>query len=181
MWNVYESTIQVRQRIPAGRTNELTVSIYMVIVPPQGQKLVLEELHEAHLRAGRMKALAHSFIWWPGMDAEIGQCVRIIFANHRIPCKVVTNNGSSFTSVEFRKFMCLKIALSIHQAAGCAVQMVQEWSETRSEEVVKFLIAYWITSQTTTGIAPAQLLVGRHLRSRLDCLFPNHTQRVEDK
>ncbi len=50
---------------------------------------------------------------------------------------------------------------------------------TIQERLSKFLFTYRITPQTTTGIAPAQLLMGRRPRSRLDTLFPDITQRVE--
>ena len=36
-------------------------------------------------------------------------------------------------------------------------------------------------AQTTTGVAPAELLMGRTLRSRLDLLRPDITRQVEDK
>ncbi len=38
-----------------------------VIVPRQGRETVLEELHQGHPGIARMKALARSFVWWPGM------------------------------------------------------------------------------------------------------------------
>ena len=42
-----------------------------VIIPPQGWKKVLEELHAAHPGISHMKSLAQSYMWWPNMDAEI--------------------------------------------------------------------------------------------------------------
>ena len=46
------------------------------MVPTQGQKAVLKELHETHLGASKMKAVAQSYIWWPKMDADIEEVAR---------------------------------------------------------------------------------------------------------
>ncbi|PFX27500.1 Uncharacterized protein K02A2.6 [Stylophora pistillata] len=46
-----------------------------VIIPPKYQAQLLE-LHEGHPGIVRMKALARSYIWWPGMDKEIEQTAK---------------------------------------------------------------------------------------------------------
>ena len=44
-----------------------------VIILPQGQPQVHEELHEAHTGISQMKMLAHSYVWWPKLDSDIEQ------------------------------------------------------------------------------------------------------------
>ena len=49
------------------------------------------------------------------------------------------------------------------------------------EELQKFLFAYRITPQTTTGKTPAELLMGRRLISALDLLRPNLDRQIREK
>ena len=52
---------------------------------------------------------------------------------------------------------------------------------TVQDKIARFLFSYRITPQTTTGTSPAELLMGRTLRSRLHLLKPNLSQNVENK
>ena len=47
-----------------------------VVVPPQGRKAVMKQLHEGHPGISRIKQVARSYVWWPGMDKQLEQTVR---------------------------------------------------------------------------------------------------------
>ena len=42
-----------------------------VIIPPAGRQTLLNELHQTHPGIVKIKSLARSVIWLPGMDSEI--------------------------------------------------------------------------------------------------------------
>jgi hypothetical protein len=48
-------------------------------------------------------------------------------------------------------------------------------------KIARFLLKYRITPHTTTGQSPSELLMKRQIRSQLDLVRPNLTQRVQDK
>ena len=49
---------------------------YRVVIPERGRKRALRMLHEAHPGVVRMKRFARGYMWWPGIDGGIEQCVK---------------------------------------------------------------------------------------------------------
>lgn len=43
---------------------------------PPGRVKMTQELHEGHPGVNRMKALAHSFVWWPQLDSDLESLVQ---------------------------------------------------------------------------------------------------------
>lgn len=121
--------------------------------------------------------------------------LRTLFAQFGIPESVVTNNGTGFVSEEFQSFLktngvrhttSAPYHPSSNGLAEHAVQIVKKGlrkitSGSMSTRLAKVLFSYRITPQGTTGLAPAELLLGRRPRTRLDLLRPNTADRVEEK
>ena len=120
--------------------------------------------------------------------------LRNIFATFGLPEQLVSDNGSSFTSTEFQKFLMengVKQTLTspYHPSSnGLAERAVQTFKNAVKKldgpievRLSKFLFKYRITPQTTTGVSPAQLLMGRRLRIHLDLLHPDTVSRVNEK
>lgn len=63
-----------------------------VIIPNKLQGKVLEELHTGHIGIVKMKALARSRIWWPGMEQQIEQMARKCE-----PCQALRNKPAPTT------------------------------------------------------------------------------------
>ena len=123
-------------------------------------------------------------------SAKTIEKLRMVFATHGLPRKVVTDNGPSFTSEEFHAFMSENDITHVTTAssnglAERAVQTVKRGlkatkGDSLQERLSKFLFTYRITPHTT-GIAPTQLLMNCRLRSRFDRLFPDLQQHVQKK
>ena len=116
-----------------------------------------------------------------------------LFARFGLPETVVTDNGPGFVSQEFEQFLKNNgiyhtTSAPYHPASnGLAERAVQtvkkglknEKSGNMTSRLSKVLLAYRMTPQSTTGNSPAEMLLGRRPRTRLDLLKPNTAERVE--
>ncbi|XP_048007003.1 uncharacterized protein K02A2.6-like isoform X1 [Leguminivora glycinivorella] len=114
--------------------------------------------------------------------------LREIWARFGIPKQVVSDNGPPFTSQEFGFFMknngvehifTAPYHPSSNGAAEGAVKickhvLLKAQKQQLDAEVAlsRFLLIYRNTVHSTTGDSPANILQGRGLRTRLDCLKP---------
>lgn len=121
--------------------------------------------------------------------------LRRIFATHGLPSTIVSDNGSAFTSEEFSTFVnCNEIRhirmTPYHPASNGqverAVQIFKEGIKrcttgSRETRVNRFLFHYRTTPHTTTGVTPAELLMGRRPRTHIDLMHPDFMTDVEKK
>jgi hypothetical protein len=121
--------------------------------------------------------------------------LRLLFAAQGLPEVLISDNGALFTSAEFDVF-CKRNGIRhlrippYHPASNGlterAVETVKAGLRKQQDgdlhqKLARFLLNYRRTPQSTTGISPAELLLGRRLRTRLDLLRPSLTSTVEAK
>ena len=126
------------------------------------------------------------------LNATIQQ-LRITFAQVGVPETVVSDNGQCFVSAEFEEFLShngikhLKSAPYHPASDGLAERSVQIFKRgmkkmkvgSLTDRIARVLFNYRITPQTTTGLSPAELLMGRRLSLRLDLMVPSVSRRVQ--
>ncbi|CAI5640403.1 unnamed protein product [Oreochromis niloticus] len=122
----------------------------------------------------------------------ITDTLRRIFATHGLPEAVVTDNGPTFTSGVFQEFMerngirHFRTAPYHPASNGLAERAMETLKDglkkmpglSIEKRLCRFLFQYRITPHTTTGLSPAELLMGRKPRSHLDLLRPDVGARV---
>lgn len=114
--------------------------------------------------------------------------LRKIFATYGLPKILVSDNGPSLVSYEFKKFLQengIRHTLSApyHPATnGLAEKYVQTLKQSlkalggsdieREKKLSNVLLQYRKTPHSSTGVSPAYMMFGRDIRSRLDILRP---------
>ena len=126
---------------------------------------------------------------WPVHAATTSATIeklRTSFAQFGLPETIVSDNGTCFVSEEFESFLQANGIKHVTSAlyhpssnglAERAVQIVKNGLKKEREgsqlRLARILFMYRITPQSTTGVSPAELLLGWMPRSRLDLVRPN--------
>ena len=120
--------------------------------------------------------------------------LRTLFAQFGIPKTVMSDNTAYFTSQEFEIFLKKNGSRHLTSSAyhpssnGLAERAVQIFKQglkkvkegSLESRIAKLLFTYCTTPHSTTGRVPAELLLGKILRIRLDLLFPSPVTQVEE-
>ena len=118
-----------------------------------------------------------------------------IFVTHGLPKIIVSDNGTCFTSEEFKEFtkrteIRQVTAAPYHPDTNRLAERTVQTFKTALKKVSKgklytrlprFLFNYKNTPHTTTGSTPAKLLLQRQPQSLLTLIRPNMAGRVHNK
>ncbi|UYV62952.1 K02A2.6-like [Cordylochernes scorpioides] len=113
--------------------------------------------------------------------------LRCLFARFGIPRTLVSDNGTGFTSEEFRQFMTRNGIRHLRNApfhpssnglAERAVQTIKTGLKkvqqgSISQRLAEILLGYRRTPLASIGKSPSEMMFGRDIRSRLDLVLPN--------
>lgn len=237
-----------------------------VLIPESLRKSVLDELHSGHLGMVKMKQVARSYVWWPGLDECIEniarsctgcaktlampdkasvypwqypekpwqrihidfcqyeshqilvvvdafskwaeaivmssttsqQTIRVLrelFSKYGVVHQLHSDNGPQFTSDEFKMFLKSNgirqtLSAPYHPATnGLAERFVQTIKNGLKamkgtdihKKVAQFMLAYRRAPHATTGSSPAELFLGRQVRTILDIMKPDRREVVLQK
>ena len=118
--------------------------------------------------------------------------LKLTFSSLGLPEMLVTDNGPSFASSEFTDFVKANGIQQVktvpyHPASNGLTERAVRTFKTCMKKlsngslqdlVTSFLFKYHTTPQTTTGVCPAELLMGCRLRTHLDLLILDIGERL---
>ncbi|XP_063915497.1 uncharacterized protein K02A2.6-like [Zophobas morio] len=170
-----------------------------VIVPKNLQAKILEEIHSSHLGpiyGQKYLVVIDSHSKWLEVKtmnnsnaSAVINYLTYLFSIFGLPDTVVSDNGQPFSSNEFSKFLQNNGIIQLFSppyhpasngAAESSVKTVKRRiikahleKENIGQALLHFLFSYRNVPHSTTGVSPAEIMFGRHLKSRLSLLRPS--------
>lgn len=123
--------------------------------------------------------------------------LRYLFSSYGLPVEIVSDNGPQFVSEEFETFLKengirhIKSAPYHPASNGEAERAVRTFKQamknmasetgTLNQKLAAFLLSYRTTPHTTTNTTPSELFFNRKIRTRLDVVKPQLSDRIHQK
>ena len=118
-------------------------------------------------------------------------------ATHGLPEETISDNGPQFVAQEMKDFLksngirqCLSSPYN-PASKGEAKRAVRTFKEAMTtlenepgplaEKLARFVLGYRTTPHRATSCTPAEILMGRRIRTRLDLLHPNLFASMAEK
>ncbi|XP_043229828.1 uncharacterized protein K02A2.6-like [Amphibalanus amphitrite] len=147
----------IRRRDELTQTAGVLLWGHRVVVPQSSRETVLRELHVSHPGMRRMKSLARSIVWWPGIDAQIERVVQ--------NCSPCQQSRPKPPHAELHPWAWPSRPWSrIH----CDFAEPRDAGDGWELALSKWLLRQRTTPHSTTTVTPAELMLGRKLKTRLD-------------
>uniref|UniRef100_A0A5S6QAL9 RNA-directed DNA polymerase n=1 Tax=Trichuris muris TaxID=70415 RepID=A0A5S6QAL9_TRIMR len=151
-----------------------------VVIPKKLQRSILEVLHHAHPGMARMKALARSYVWWPGIDSEIERRVTNCDSCQRhkdnpptTPPRIWNWSARPWSRIhiDFAGPLQGKRNLLVVDFHSKWVE-VEPVSSTDAKQVI-YCLARRLIPHSATASSPAEILLRRRPKCLLDNLHPD--------
>ncbi|XP_053326251.1 uncharacterized protein K02A2.6-like [Spea bombifrons] len=158
-----------------------------IVIPHSLRKLMLEKIHEGHLGIEKCRKRAREVMFWPRMNQDISDivascdtCLKYHVCNAKEPLQphpvperpyqkvgvdLFTCNNTDFVIINDYHSLYPESNGLIEKSVGIVKKLMQKSEESKSE-FYKALLAYRSTP-LACGYSPAQLLMGRRLRTNL--------------
>ena len=128
---------------------------------------------------------------------KIIKCMNSTFSLFGYPKVLLSDNGPQFKSVEFRNY-CEQHGIkqqlispyypaangeveNMNRTLKKAIQRAHIEGKDWKKEIEKFLLAYRSTPHSSTGIAPADLLLKHHIRTDIPQILPSSKSLLDSK
>ncbi|UYV77006.1 hypothetical protein LAZ67_14002793 [Cordylochernes scorpioides] len=178
--------------------NGLLLRGQRILIPKSLRKDILEKLHQGHFGINKCRSRAKESVWWyPEISLlqnltaqEVISRLKSIFARHVTPETVRSDNGPQFQKVlgsEFSKFSKewsfkhITSSPKFPQSNGFIEAIIMNIKQSfKKEEDCYLSLQAYRTMPLESGYSPAELLMGRRLRTSVPAIESSLMPRYLD-
>ncbi|XP_056136247.1 uncharacterized protein K02A2.6-like [Lampris incognitus] len=194
VWKGWPAETETHLKPYHQRRRELSVRVgcvlwgARVIILTKGRDTVLKIQHQTHAGMTRMKGLARSYVWWPGMDQDVEKEVQSCeeCQTHQKAPPATPLHPWEWPEEPWSRIHVDYTGHFMGEMFLLIVDAHSKWMDIYPCEISHITsdnreTTYRITPHGTTGLSPAELMMSRRLRSTLDLLTPDVKTKDQQK